>query len=155
MSLSTNADTLKNLLVKLAPTLFLVAGTILSIYLATGQHRLSPPSIRLDSQLLESVTLFPLEGLLSEDPSSSSPIYAEVRDPFLVPNVSVDGQEVLPELQLSMIIINKRHRMCKVNGKLYFEGDRGPDFQVKIIEEDKVLVERRGRGQWLFLAQNG
>ncbi len=155
MSISINADTLKSLFVKLLPTLFLGAGAILSVYLATGQHRLRAPSIRLDSQLLESVTLFPLEDLLSEDPSATAPLYAQIRDPFLVPNVSVDGQEILPELQLSMIIINKRHRMCKVNGKLYFEGDKGPDFQVKIIEEDKVLVERRGRGQWLSLAQNG
>lgn len=134
------------------PAIFLVVGSALSIYIAAFASPRNVPliaGVAWNSQLQTGVEHRHRKFL-------EGPPYASVKDPFVLPDKMKlpVGEEILPELKLTMIIIDKRHKVCKLNGRLYREGDNGPDFQVKQIDEEKVFVERMGEGQWLFLIQD-
>ncbi len=137
-----------------APGICLVLGVMVAVYFALCRGKEGNTSqVSISAVILEKlpveVTLEPLRHV------GKPRMYANVKDPFVSPEMeAIADAEELPQLRLTMIIIDKRHKMCRVNGKLYTEGEKGPDFLVKFIGEEKVLIERRGRGQWLFLARN-
>ena len=73
------------------------------------------------------------------------------RDPFIFDRQSFSVAETLPELRLSMVVKNKRHKFCRINGKLYQEGQKGPDFEILGIDDDRVYVRRSGKEIWISL----
>ena len=152
MSFSVNV--IKRTILPAAPAMGLILGTVIAVYLALwtgkeGSTSQEPISVGVLETLPVGVTFDSIKHV------QKTGVFASVKDPFVLPKTEdIADAEELPQLRLSMIVINKRHKMCKVNGKLYAEGEKGPDFQIKFIGEEKVLIERRGRGQWLFLARN-
>ncbi len=143
----------KNILNAL-PVICFMAGTALAVYAAfflSAKPRVSPPQVAsLNINELETVTL--KASFLKKHQTISR--YPALRDPFVLPQRAKIADETLPQLRLTMIIINSRQKMCKVNGRLYTEGESGPDFKVSFIGESGVLVERKGKEQWLFLTKN-
>ena len=75
------------------------------------------------------------------------------RDPFSVETRLPALPEDLPHLQLSMVLKNKRHKFCRINGVLYKEGQKGPDFEILRIEDDAVLITRYGKETWISLQE--
>ncbi len=152
--MSSAIANIKKVILFSVPAIFLVIGSLVTVYLALWTH----PNTTTDLEQIPTGILSGLPSSLDLRPfylNTKPPVYAQIRDPFVIPELTKEPEiEELPQLKLTMIIINKRHKMCRVNGKLYLEGEKGPDFQIKYIGEHKVLIERRGRGQWLFLTQN-
>ena len=140
----------KNVLLGL-PAICLIVGAALALYVAFFSYR-----PRLSTIEVTSFDIKELETVAYNMPAlkKHTRTFSALRDPFLLPDMEMVAEEPLPLLRLTMIIINENRKMCKVNGKLYREGEAGPDFKVSFIGEDGVLVKRRGKEQWLFLTQN-
>lgn len=135
------------------PVICFVVGTALAVYTAffTVKPGVSPPTVApLNINELETVAL----KAASLNKHETIARYPALSDPFVLPQRAKIADEPLPQLRLTMIIINTRQKMCKVNGRLYTEGESGPDFKVSFIGESGVLVERKGKEQWLFLTKN-
>ncbi len=130
----------------LFPTILLVIGLTLAFYFAF----LKAKHTKLD------VVLAPAWHFKQDiiNSSQTNEVHANLviaRDPFMPSNLKKSAKKVTPNLKLSMVIINKRHKLCKINDKFYKEGDYGPDFIIKNITEEKVLIERQGTLTWLYL----
>ncbi len=152
--MSMSIEYVKKSILQAAPVTCLVIGSIVVIYASLWVRPIS--NIANEQITADSLGMLPQDMIPRSFLGTHKHLsYANVKDPFELSQLDTGAKaEELPQLKLTMIIINKRHKMCKVNGKLYTEGEKGPDFQVKYIGEEKVLIERQGRGQWLFLAQN-
>ncbi len=147
------AGTFRKNILNALPVICFIVGTALAVYtaLSTVKPRISPLKVAsLNIKELETVDL----RAASLNKHKIITKYPALRDPFVLPQRAKIADEPLPQLRLTMIIINSRQKMCKVNGRLYAEGESGPDFKVSFIGESGVLVERKGKEQWLFLTKN-
>jgi len=149
--MSLNTDFFKKEFWDALPLFTLCLGTALALYLAFFYSQPRLQTVEVATFKFERPERLPLQ---LSPVKRAHKFYTRVKDPFYLPDLQSDTEERLPQLRLSMIIINKRHKMCRVNGRLYREGESGPDFLVKFIGEQGVLVERKGKGQWLFLTQS-
>jgi len=135
------------------PVICFMVGTALAVYAAffSIKANISSPNVA-------SLNINELETVILKAPSPKKyqtlARFPALRDPFVLPQRAKVADETLPQLNLTMIIINSRQKMCKVNGRLYTEGQSGPDFKISFIGESGVLVERKGKEQWLFLTEN-
>ncbi len=149
--MSLSVDFLNRFLAKGTPVIVLIVGIILIAGAGVYLKPKEPAVLHIDS-LNHDIPSFP--NNITKVIKKQSHLYASIKDPFVLKELEVEPAEALPQLKLTMIIVNNRHKICKLNGRLYQEGEKGPDFLVKSIEEEKVLIERKGKGQWLFLTQN-
>ncbi len=134
----------------IAPCVFFIFGTLFTFILVLKAPKPYLESIELPVwNFQENIHLsenkkektFLKEALVSKDPFKF-----DIEKP-------TKAQKALPPLKLSMIIINKRHKICKINGQIYTEGENATDFSVKRITDEKVLVERSGKREWLYLSK--
>ena len=149
--MSLSVASIKQLIVLATPALLLTIGSIIILVIGLSSQDKEP---FLDQSEPLNIELPYIDPDITRKIKRPENLYAQARDPFVLSTRPEEPVKDLPQLKLTMIIVNNRHKMCKVNGKLYREGEKGPDFLVKFIGEEKVLVEREGKGQWLFLSQN-
>ena len=94
--------------------------------------------------------------VLEQETKVSAPAkLALLKDPFrfqIQKKEKVVVEERPISIKLSMVIINQRHKICRINGKFYHEGEQGPEFQVERIEEDRVLVKVKGKKRWVNIS---
>ncbi|NPA94080.1 MAG: hypothetical protein GXO58_01485 [Thermodesulfobacteria bacterium] len=149
--MSLSVASIKQLAVLGIPAILLTMGSLIILIIGLSSQDREPILDQFDPLNIE---LPYIDPDITKKIKKHDHLYAKARDPFLLSTRPEEPVKDLPQLKLTMIIVNNRHKMCKVNGKLYREGEKGPDFLVKFIGEEKVLVEREGKGQWLFLSQN-
>ena len=138
-------DQIKSYVWLSTPFLFFFAGVPFACWM--GAHSVSqlqlihPPSWHFELQYGISRRA-DLEGL-------KDAIVVLSKDPFTVDKRLSPLPESLPRLQLSMVVKNKGHSFCRINGILYKEGQKGPDFEILKIEDDGVLITRYGKEIWI------
>jgi len=145
-----SVDTIYNIIIKLLPTILLIVGIPISIYCAYNL------AAKLRFETIQKPTWhFTSKNIIQRNNKKYQiKDLVAIRDPFIkeVKTQQIVKQALSP-LNLSMIIINNKKRLCKINGKFYKEGEAGQDFIIKKITSEKVLIERQGKEKWLFLTQ--
>ena len=106
-----------------------------------------PPPVQVQTKKAKSEPV--TQSLFEKLKETTRDIKAE-RDPFAVPVVAADGEEV-KKIYLTGILWDENHPTAILNNVMVTVGDTIEDQTVKSIQKDRVIIEKDGHETELYI----